>query len=65
MTNKLDESVQKSFLYGTNPLQNDVGLIDAKEPRQGGQPQVREAAIQYRDRQSAAGEVGMGERQRR
>ncbi|MFM7985780.1 MAG: hypothetical protein ACKPKO_41345, partial [Candidatus Fonsibacter sp.] len=45
LTNTLDESVLNNFLYGTNPLQNYVGLIDAKEPRQGGQPQVRESAI--------------------
>ena len=29
LTNELDESVLKNFLYGTNPLQNYVGLIDA------------------------------------
>ncbi|MFM7978708.1 MAG: hypothetical protein ACKPKO_05280, partial [Candidatus Fonsibacter sp.] len=30
LTNTLDESVLKNFLYGTNPLQNYVGLIDAR-----------------------------------
>ena len=30
MTNKLVESVLKNFLCGTNPLQNYVGLIDAR-----------------------------------
>ncbi|MFM7981515.1 MAG: hypothetical protein ACKPKO_19575, partial [Candidatus Fonsibacter sp.] len=28
LTNELGESVLKNFLYGTNPLQNYVGLID-------------------------------------
>ncbi|MFM7981623.1 MAG: hypothetical protein ACKPKO_20130, partial [Candidatus Fonsibacter sp.] len=30
LTNKLDDSVLKNFLYGTNPLQNNVGLIDTR-----------------------------------
>ncbi|MFM7979573.1 MAG: hypothetical protein ACKPKO_09680, partial [Candidatus Fonsibacter sp.] len=30
LTNTLDESVLKNFLYGTNPLQNYAGLIDAR-----------------------------------
>ena len=30
LTNELDESVLNNFLYGTNPLQNYVGLIDAR-----------------------------------
>ncbi|MFM7977783.1 MAG: hypothetical protein ACKPKO_00570, partial [Candidatus Fonsibacter sp.] len=30
LTNKLDEVVLNNFLYGTNPLQNYVGLIDAR-----------------------------------
>ena len=30
MTNELDELVLKNFLYGTNPLQNYVELVDAR-----------------------------------
>ncbi|MFM7987701.1 MAG: hypothetical protein ACKPKO_51145, partial [Candidatus Fonsibacter sp.] len=30
LTNELDESVLKNFLYGTNPLQNYLGLIDER-----------------------------------
>ncbi|MFM7990207.1 MAG: hypothetical protein ACKPKO_63920, partial [Candidatus Fonsibacter sp.] len=30
LTNELDESVLKNVLYGTNLLQNYVGLIDAR-----------------------------------
>ncbi|MFM7989208.1 MAG: hypothetical protein ACKPKO_58830, partial [Candidatus Fonsibacter sp.] len=30
LTKKLDDSVLKNFLYGTNPLQNYVGLVDAR-----------------------------------
>ncbi|MFM7984664.1 MAG: hypothetical protein ACKPKO_35605, partial [Candidatus Fonsibacter sp.] len=33
LTNKLDDSVLKNFLYGTNPLQNYVGLIDARNQK--------------------------------
>ncbi|MFM7981750.1 MAG: hypothetical protein ACKPKO_20770, partial [Candidatus Fonsibacter sp.] len=30
LTNTLDDKVLKNFLYGTNPLQNFNGLIDAR-----------------------------------
>ncbi|MFM7980698.1 MAG: hypothetical protein ACKPKO_15400, partial [Candidatus Fonsibacter sp.] len=30
MTNEIDEVVLNNFLYGTNPLQNYVGLIDTR-----------------------------------
>ncbi|MFM7985664.1 MAG: hypothetical protein ACKPKO_40765 [Candidatus Fonsibacter sp.] len=30
MTNEFDEEVLKNFLYGTNLLQNYVGLIDVR-----------------------------------
>ena len=30
LANELDEAVLKNFLYGTNPLQNYLGLVDTR-----------------------------------
>ncbi|MFM7986169.1 MAG: hypothetical protein ACKPKO_43340, partial [Candidatus Fonsibacter sp.] len=60
LTNTLDETVLKNFLYGTNPLQNFVGLIDARNHDKEDNLKSEKQLFQDRDSQSASGEVGMG-----